>query len=982
MLSNQKQYIVNLANLGSSQSELVGELALAFQNQLSAGIPIPMGYVVTATAFDDFLIANDLIDYIGPKINDADYTNVESIKKVAQEIRQVIHKASIPQIIADPIAKAYGGMSGFTDAGVNLLVSSLNPELEKSIVKSGSRRYQVMGLQNILTAVKDLWAEFFSFEALLFRNQVGYEGFLTEAIIVQKMIFPEISGKIYSFNPTDNDGSVYEVQAIWGGHDELQTIIPDSYYIEASNGQILERKINQQTEMLVRKSKYDGRGLFSRIKISQIMQRRAKLDDRNLQQLFVYASKVSDMLGKPVELQYCIEGGRTYIVEHRIWQEEPEQENSIFINKLDLEKHIDVDWGSKIEIIPGQPDDNPDDDFEYNRKAEKAFQKDLDAYVAEIQDETEPESLTDAVIAPEVAIKAETKAESKQEPVTIAEPVIEAKPETEERHEHFGIISSASPANNVAPRFGQPLPSTVVEKPEPASVVAVNTIETKTAEVITPLKEQVEKSDEASVILEPSEDKVVVDIKPVNELQTILKGQGNGSKTRFGLSHFVFEDFDLEDLTGDEVLVLKELNAHNLKFANAVRGVVSEQIPAEAVASAVKVPMIYGLKNAFEVIRDKEVITLEPETGKVYLGAGIKASQVTAESVAENVDINKPEAEKLTEKDIDVELPEKQDHNELQVASDVPHTNAHPLLEVADQAPELSEFTVNVYEDESIVPLNSTTEFWQTVDMLNPLVDVKNTTGIIVTADQLYQKFELDPREVFSDKYAFKTFLFKAANFIKDLILKSKGRNIIYQSASKDFLIAKNITEHVHDMVLVDLEVISWLRNRENLRGVWYSFADVPTAEYLYDIKKNISSEGIRRSATFKVFAHISEPYAAIAIKAFVENSNIDGIIIDLDAMIANMGVQFKEMDENIANFLKYVIEIVNTNNCQSFILNREIALDNSRIKLFLEKGLSDIITPVEKIMSTKLQVSDQELARLIKQKKRGRKSKKIDFGF
>jgi hypothetical protein len=278
--------------------------------------------------------------------------------------------------------------------------------------------------------------------------------------------------------------------------------------------------------------------------------------------------------------------------------------------------------------------------------------------------------------------------------------------------------------------------------------------------------------------------------------------------------------------------------------------------------------------------------------------------------------------------------------------------------------------------------LNATSEFWQTVEMQDPKVDIKNTTGIVITADQLYQAWEMEPAAVYTEKSAFRDFLFRSVNFIKDLILKSNGRSIIYQSASRTFLEAKGCTEHVHDMILIDLEVVSWLRNRENLRNVWYSFADVLTAEYLSDLKKNVSSEGIRRSATFKLFAHISQPYAGIAVKSLAENGNIDGIIIDLDRIVASMGANFQELDDNLANFLRFIIETVNTNNCQVFLWNRAVAVDNAQIKLFLEKGLGNFITPVAKVMETKLQVSDQELARLIKQKKRGRKRKKIDFGF
>ncbi len=922
MLPNQKQYIINLANLNAVKGEDVGELALSIRDQLSLGIPVPPGFVLTSTAFDDFLIANDIVDIVGSKINDTDYTNIEAVKKAANEITQLIKKATMPQIIADPIAKAYGGMSGFSEAGVNLLVSSLNSQLEQSISKSGSRRYQVVGQRDLIEMVKTLWADFFSYDALMYREQIQYEGYLTEAIIVQKMLFPEVSGRVYSFNPTDNDTAIYEAQAIWGGNDESMLITPDSYILDAATGEIIERKITSQAEMFVRKGRYDGKGLFSKVKISPVMQKRAKLDDRNLKQLHNYTSKIAEITGKNVEVVFGIEAGRTYILDYHVWGHVAENEEHFEMPKSDLEQKIlDDNWGSKIEIIPGEPDLNPDDDYEYKKKAQKSFQKDLDRYVAEIQKEE------------------------------VIEPIIE-----------------------VQPRFGQPIVveqvKEVVSEPVPVIVEEAKSIEEKPVEKI--IEQQVEKD----------ADKVVVDIKPLSELQPILKGSGVGNKVRFGLSHFVLESFDLEDLTGDEILVIKQLSIDNLKHVNMVRGAILESMPDPELLKQLTVPVIYGLKNAFEVMRDREVITLEPETGKIYLGAGVNNLPKETEPVVET----KVEKGVTTEVEpIQEQMskePQIQRQAVLETNEDILDEQVHPLHDKIETRPELSAFVVNVFEHSNIAPLNTTTEFWQSVDMLNPLVDVKNTAGIIITAEQLYLKFALEPIEVFSDKTVFKEFLFKAANFIKDLILKSQGRTIIYQSASHDYLEAKNITEHVHDMVLVDLEVISWLRNRENLRNIWYSFADVNTAEYLADVKKNVSSEGIRRSATFKLLAHIAQPYGVIAIKSIVENNNIDGVIIDLDRLIKSMGVNFHELDDNLTNFLKYVVEIVSMNNCHVFLWNNDIVIDNAQIKVFLEKGLSNFIVPVEKVMDTKLQVADQELARLIKQKKRGRKSKKIDFGF
>lgn len=919
MLANQKQYIVNLANLAHAGADIVGELALFNKEELSAGIPIPIGFIVTSSAFDDFLIANDLIDIIGPLINDTDYTDIEEVKEAADSIKRAIQHAKVPQIIADPIAKAYGGMSGFTDAAVNLLVSPLNKELALSVRQKNMARYHLVGHENIIQALKDLWAGFFSFEALLYRNQIGYEGYLTEAVIVQKVVFSEVAGRVYTINPTDNDESIFEIQAVWGGDDGRvwDEIIPDSYYLDSENGDLIEKKIIGQEWMLIRKTKQDGKDPFIKVSVSPPMQKRPKLDERYLHQLFVYSSKILEIKNAPQEIAFNIEGGKIYITATSELTVETDA-----LGKFPMKSGIPYemandDWGSKIEIIPAKEMAKLDDPEVPKRdvKAEKEFQKDLDTLVEEIQKQI-PE--------PEAPVK-----------------------------------------------FGQPVPASYIH----------TTVEEKTPVI-------------------PEAGKVIVDIKPLGELTSILKGRGIGEKVRFGLSHFVLEDFDLEDLTGDEVLILRDLNLKNLEVANSVRGVIVEQDPGENMSGLLKIPAIVGVKNAFETIRDNEVVTLDARTGKIFVGAGIIEPLAKAAEEPEPVTVKEePEAEVAEKTEVaEKEVQEKPEPVETQPDIKVepepefieaPQNIAHAVpphegvLEQHDE-PEIKikASGVKVYDSPDLSPVNATSEFWQTVDMTDPQVDIRNTAGIVITADQLYQAFELLPEAVCTDKYAFKNYLFKATSFIKELYSKSNARSIIYQSLSLDFLKARGIEAHQHDLILVDLEVVQWLRNREGLRSFAYAFSDVLTAEHLAELKKNVSSEGMRRSATFKILAHISKPYAGMAVKSLVENGNVDGLIIDLDMLMPAMGIGFKEMDENVANFLRFVIETVNTNNCQVFLQNKAIVIDNTQIRSFLEKGLGNFIVPVEKVMEAKLQVSDQELARLIKQKKRGRKRKKIDFGF
>jgi phosphoenolpyruvate synthase/pyruvate phosphate dikinase len=890
MLDAQKQYIVNLANLGTSKEEQVGELAMFTRSQLEKGITLPVGFVLTTTAFDDFLIANDLVDEIGPLINGLDYSDLDTVKKTSDLIRQAFQKATFPDIIKQPLKKAYAGLSGFAEVAVNIRVSPINDELGMSIRGGAEHFFGITGFETLLAHIKEVWADFFSPNALLYRGKIGYEGYLTEAIIIQKMVHAEVSGRIYTINPTDNDPTVMEIQAFWGIDDGkiLDEIVPDSYLIDKRSGDVLEKKVVSQDYMIVRKSKSDPGDEYMKVKISPVWQKRAKLDDRHLYLLFDYASRVAQLKEKPQEIYWCLESGRVYFLDN---------------------KDFDVDLEASM-LYPLKPSIQRVVD-KYVEEVDVRQEPDLESYVEEVkedvksmkQEEVVEENKEEEKVEKENA-SADAVAEAQEEKV---EPQEELEPEKEVKEE---------------------------EKAEPEIV------EEKAQEEAEAYEEEVTRSVVKDI--PDAEDRVVVDIQPLKNLTSVLKGKGYLEKVRFGLAHFVFADYDLEDLTGDEILVLKELKTSDVPVLNSVKGAVIEAAVDEKLVEAIRVPIIHGIKNAFEILHDKEVITLDPQEGQVYLGAGVR------------------------------------DVNELKIDR---RGMVDSTMEKAQQRLS-SKLPVTVYENENNVPIKTTGDFWQYLYM-NPLqVEKRNSQGYYIPTSDMMRALGYSPVDMMGNKQLQEKYITEAAALIVEVLSLTHARHIILQSATADYKAEMGIEQRGLELLNIDLELILRLRNKENIRNVWLALGDVKNELDLIEAKKEITAGGMRRSSSFKLLSLINTSYAGLAVKSLVENSNVDGVIVDLDELVKSFGVGGSKLDNNLANFVRYILEIVNTNNAVAFLIYRGIEVSNDQIKLFLDHGLTQFIAQAEGMVDKKLQVSDMELLRITKKKKRGRKRKKIDFGF
>ena len=145
------------------------------------------------------MLATNLVDPLVEQLGRATEVGSAQIPSVAQAIRELILAAKIPQIIANDVIKAYQGLSAFSEALVAVRQSALTEQLSEVNYDRASTGYlNIKGTQNLLAAVKQVWADLFSAEAIRYRLQTEYEGNLTQPVLIQRMISADSSGLIYN----------------------------------------------------------------------------------------------------------------------------------------------------------------------------------------------------------------------------------------------------------------------------------------------------------------------------------------------------------------------------------------------------------------------------------------------------------------------------------------------------------------------------------------------------------------------------------------------------------------------------------------------------------------------------------------------------------------------------------------------------------------------------------------------------------------
>ena len=212
-----------------------GSLGEMIQNLTPFGIKIPSGFVITSEGYKLHLQQNKLEEKIYPLLKNLDKNDVEQLKKVGEEIRNLISTASLPKELASEIVFAYKEMGENIDVAVR---SSATAEdlPEASFAGQQKTFLNVTGEENLLEVCPKALASLFTNRAISYRIDHGFDH---EKVLIslgiQKMIRSDLAsaGVIFTLDTESGHKDVIFINSSYGlGENVVKgNINPDEFYI-------------------------------------------------------------------------------------------------------------------------------------------------------------------------------------------------------------------------------------------------------------------------------------------------------------------------------------------------------------------------------------------------------------------------------------------------------------------------------------------------------------------------------------------------------------------------------------------------------------------------------------------------------------------------------------------------------------------------------------------------------------------------------
>ncbi|MSQ69724.1 MAG: phosphoenolpyruvate synthase [Betaproteobacteria bacterium] len=332
----EASYVVDLGDLRMGDVDRVGGKNASLGEMISqlsrAGIRVPGGFATTADAYRTFLAHDGLKDRIEERLRTLDPEDVTALANCGAEIREWIVATPFPARLADEIASCYRSLANKEgDACAVAVRSSATAEDLPDASFAGQQEtfLNIRGLDNVLTAMKHVFASLYNDRAISYRVHKGFEhAAVALSAGVQRMVRSDIgaSGVLFTLDTESGFEDVVFITASWGlGEMVVQGAVnPDEFYVHkpmlrAGKPAVIRRSLGSKQQKMIFASGSAAGNSVATVDVPQKDSDRFCLSDADVLELARFALKIEEHYQRPMDIEWGRDGvdGKLYILQAR-----------------------------------------------------------------------------------------------------------------------------------------------------------------------------------------------------------------------------------------------------------------------------------------------------------------------------------------------------------------------------------------------------------------------------------------------------------------------------------------------------------------------------------------------------------------------------------------------------------------------------------------------------------------------------------------
>lgn len=306
--------VLGFEEIGKEQLWLVGGKGLNL-GELSKmeGIHVPEGFCVTTTGFQKAIEHNESYHALLDQLTMLKAEDREQIGEISGKIRQTITESEIPS----EVVKAVTDYLTRTDEEQAYAVrsSATAEDLPHASFAGQQDTYlNIIGVDDVLRHISKCWASLFTDRAVIYRIHNGFDHrHVYLSVIVQRMVFPQASGIIFTADPMSGNRKLLSIDAGFGLGEALVSGLVSADGYKVREGEIVEKRIATKTLAIF--GRKEG-GTETR-QIDPDLQKKQAVTDEQILRLASIGRQVEDYFGQPQDIEWCLADGTFYMVQSR-----------------------------------------------------------------------------------------------------------------------------------------------------------------------------------------------------------------------------------------------------------------------------------------------------------------------------------------------------------------------------------------------------------------------------------------------------------------------------------------------------------------------------------------------------------------------------------------------------------------------------------------------------------------------------------------
>ncbi|OIJ63627.1 rifamycin-inactivating phosphotransferase [Streptomyces mangrovisoli] len=307
-------YVSDLHDVDETQVATVGGKGAQLGGLVRIeGVGVPDGFCVTTEAFRRIMAEAPSIDDLLDELSRADPEDRETMRTLGARIRRTVEEIAVPGDLAAEITAA---LARFGERSAYAVRSSATAEDLPTASFAGQQDtyLNVVGPTEILRHVSRCWASLFTERAVTYRRRNGIDDrTVLMAVVVQRMVFPEASGVLFTADPVTGNRKVATVDAGFGLGEALVSGLVNPDVFKVRGGEIVARTISAKRRAVQPLPS----GGTHEVAVEARRQERPALTDAQVVRLVGLGRRIEAHFGRPQDIEWCLVDDGFRIVQSR-----------------------------------------------------------------------------------------------------------------------------------------------------------------------------------------------------------------------------------------------------------------------------------------------------------------------------------------------------------------------------------------------------------------------------------------------------------------------------------------------------------------------------------------------------------------------------------------------------------------------------------------------------------------------------------------